>query len=64
MNSTTVLSANTLLLSSTFTAMLTTTKKSKKTEKKDKGYEVSRRMEGGIVVSRVDGKKVEVEVAS
>ena len=35
--------------------------KPKKSEKKDKGYEVSRRMEGGIVVSRVDGKKVEVE---
>jgi hypothetical protein len=58
MNSTTVLSANTILLSST--ATLTTTKNSKKTEKKDKGYEVTRRMEGGIVVSRVDGKKVEV----
>lgn len=35
--------------------------KTKKNEKKDKGYEVSRRMEGGIVVSRVDGKKVEAE---
>lgn len=35
--------------------------KNKKNEKKDKGFEVSRRMEGGIVVSRVDGKKVEAE---
>ena len=49
------------------TATLTTTikthptPKSKKNEKKDKGYEVSRRMEGGIVVSRVDGKKEEAE---
>jgi hypothetical protein len=46
------------------TATLTTTKtatKPKKAEKKDKGYEVSRRMEGGIVVSRVEGKKVEAE---
>jgi hypothetical protein len=33
--------------------------KTKKVDKKDKGYEVSRRMEGGIVVSRIDGKKVE-----
>ena len=35
--------------------------KSKKTEKKEKGNEVTRNMEGGIVVNRVDGKKVEVE---
>jgi hypothetical protein len=35
--------------------------KSKKSDKKDKGFEVSRRMEGGIVVSRVDGRKVDVE---
>jgi hypothetical protein len=35
--------------------------KNKKNERKDKGFEVSRRMEGGIVVSRVDGKKVEAE---
>ena len=33
--------------------------KPKKSEKKEKGYEVSRRMEGGIIVSRVEGKKVE-----
>jgi len=56
---------STVMLSSTPT--LTTTKpavtapKTKKAEKKDKGYEVSRRMEGGIVVSRVAGKKVEAE---
>ena len=35
--------------------------KTKKNEKKDKGFEVSRRMEGGIVVSRVGGKKVEAD---
>ena len=33
--------------------------KTKKADKKDKGYEVSRRMEGGIVVSRIEEKKVE-----
>jgi hypothetical protein len=54
-----------MMLSSTST--LTTTKpavtmpKTKKNEKKDKGFEVSRRMEGGIVVSRVGGKKVEAD---
>ena len=59
-----------MLSSSTSTLTTTTTTaaavagiatKTKKNEKKDKGYEVSRRMEGGIVVSRVDGKKVEAE---
>ena len=50
------------MLSSTATSTTTkttTTTKPKKSEKKDKGYEVSRHMEGGIVVSRVNGKKVE-----
>ena len=55
MNSTTVLPANTIMLSST--ATLTTTGRKKKEEK---GMEVNRRMEGGIVVSRVEGKKVEL----
>ena len=65
-----------IMLSSTAKLTTTTTKtatasatstvaasKPKKSEKKEKGYEVSRRMEGGIVVSRVDGKKVEAEEA-
>ena len=50
----------------TVTASATSTvaaSKPKKSEKKEKGYEVSRRMEGGIVVSRVEGKKVEAEEA-
>ena len=34
------------------------TKSKKGSDKNDKGYEVSRRMEGGIVVSRIAGKKI------
>lgn len=48
-------SSNSLIASAAAAA----TTKTKKADKKDKGYEVSRRMEGGIVVSRIDGKKVE-----
>ena len=49
-------SSNSLIASAAAAAATT---KTKKADKKDKGYEVSRRMEGGIVVSRIDGKKVE-----
>lgn len=56
MNSTTVLPANTIMLSSTATLTTTTGRK----KKEEKGMEVNRRMEGGIVVSRVEGKKVEL----
>ena len=62
MSSTTKLTTTTNTNTTTTTTLKTPAgPKSKKSEKKDKGYEVSRRMEGGIVVSRVDGKKVEVE---
>jgi hypothetical protein len=64
MSSTTKLTTTTNTTTNTTTTATPKTPagpKSKKSEKKDKGYEVSRRMEGGIVVSRVDGKKVEVE---
>ena len=54
-------STSTLTTTMTRSAAAAPAPKPKKNEKKDKGYEVSRRMEGGIVVSRVDGKKVEAE---
>ena len=54
-------STSTLTTTMTRSAAAAPAPKTKKNEKKDKGYEVSRRMEGGIVVSRVDGKKVEAE---
>ena len=54
-------SSTSTLTTTTAAAVAVPATKTKKNEKKDKGYEVSRRMEGGIVVSRVDGKKVEAE---
>ena len=56
-----MLSSSISTLTTTTAAVVVPATKTKKNEKKDKGYEVSRRMEGGIVVSRVDGKKVEAE---
>jgi hypothetical protein len=54
-------STSTLTTTTAAAAAVVPATKTKKNEKKDKGFEVSRRMEGGIVVSRVDGKKVEAE---
>lgn len=52
-------SANSIIAPSVASVIVASSAKTKKADKKDKGYEVSRRMEGGIVVSRIDGKKVE-----
>lgn len=53
--------SSTTKLTTTNNTTATVGGKTRKGEKKDKGYEVSRRLEGGIVVSRVNGRKVEVE---